>query len=488
MRTDDEVDGGRPARAGAAPGLRSWWLLPLFLLHALPFASRPALIGGDEVHYALLAHSIGVGGDFDPRDDYAAVARGSKAAGVKRAGQVLDPHVRPVGDREIPAHPVGLPMLLAPLVRLQQAASPGSAPDLLLLGTTLALTFGALVAGWRALAAHLGSESVAAAWVFGGYFSTPLWFYSRTLFTEPYTWAFAVLALAAIGAGRVALASLCLGLTLLTKETALLLVLPVLLGAFLRTGARRTVPLLAGPALAAGWYAARNLALGLPLLTTSQPFQLGDLVAGAAGLLVDARHGLLSFAPLLAIGALAGLAGTRGPREVGVPAWLAGAVFAGYFLLDAAWIDWRGGSCYGPRLLVPALPALILLAAGSRPSGAVLRYALGAAFCAGFTVSWCAALAPWRAFWGATPLELVRARPFGAAAGALAAVGLVIAAQRRLRAAAAAEGRARLPVRAQGAGGRPAAGRGAAPPDPSSRGSLLSAGQAGDHRPRVRPA
>ena len=130
---------------GGAPRLGAGWLVLLFLLHALPFATRPALVGGDEVHYALLAHSLATDGDADPRDDYGEVAAGSNAAGRKRAGQVLDRHLRTVDGVEIPTHPVGVPLLLAPLVRAQQWLAPGSAPDAPLVAVTLSLTFAALV-------------------------------------------------------------------------------------------------------------------------------------------------------------------------------------------------------------------------------------------------------------------------------------------------------------------------------------------------------
>ena len=413
--------------AGASPPRRlgAGWLVPLFLLHLLPFATRPALVGGDEVHYALLAHSIAVDGDVELGDDYEAVANGSAAAGRKRAGQVLDRHLRPVAGGEVPTHPVGVPLLLAPLVAVQHALAPEAPPDLLLVGATLALTFTALLAGWRTLARRLGDERRALAWVFGGYFASPLWFYSRTFFTEPYTWSLGVLSVAALAAGRVGAASLLLGLTLVTKETAVLLVAPVVVAAFVALGARRAAWLAVGPLVAAGIYPATNLALGVPPFTPSQPFQLGDPLRGALGLLVDPAHGLLGFAALLVAGAALGVVfrgGRDGEGRRAAPALAALAVFSGYFVLHAAWIDWRGGACYGPRLLVPALPALLLLAARRRALAGGARLALGAAFVAGFTVSWCAALAPWRAFWGATPLALVQAQPIAAAAGAAIAI------------------------------------------------------------------
>ena len=73
---------------------RTALLAALFLVHALPFLSRPALIGGDEPHYALMAHSLAVDGDLDLEEDYRRVEAGSPAAGRKIAGWRLDRHVR----------------------------------------------------------------------------------------------------------------------------------------------------------------------------------------------------------------------------------------------------------------------------------------------------------------------------------------------------------------------------------------------------------
>lgn len=408
-------------RAGA-----KWWLAPLFLLHALPFLTRPALVGGDEVHYALLAHSLASDGDLELGDDYEEVTAGSVAAGRKRAGQTLDRHLREVAGTTIPTHPFGVPLLLAPLRFLQLKLAPGAAPDVVLAGATLLLTFAALIAGYEALARLLGDRRRAGFWTFATYFSSPLWFYGRTLFTEPFTWSLAVLALAAAQRRRLLLASGLLGLALLTKESALFLVAPILTGAWLLRDPRTAARLALGPALAVALGVAFNGVRGLPLLTTPQPFRFGDPVAGLLGLLLDGRHGLLAFAPLLLLGGAAGLAAavrrTDAPRERTV-ALLAGSAFLGYVVLHALWVDWTGGSCYGPRLLVPALPALAL--AGAAGSRARRVHALTLAlFLCGFVVAFAAALDPWRAFWGATPVELLAARPWtgvlGLGAGLLA--------------------------------------------------------------------
>ncbi len=44
-------------------------LVVLFLLHIFPFVGRPALIGGDEPHYALMAHSMAMDRDLELEDD-----------------------------------------------------------------------------------------------------------------------------------------------------------------------------------------------------------------------------------------------------------------------------------------------------------------------------------------------------------------------------------------------------------------------------------
>ena len=65
---------------------RLLWLAAIVLLHILPFVARSTLIGGDEPHYALMAHSIAVDRDVGLVDDYRRVAQGSNAAGEKFAG------------------------------------------------------------------------------------------------------------------------------------------------------------------------------------------------------------------------------------------------------------------------------------------------------------------------------------------------------------------------------------------------------------------
>ena len=99
------------------------------------------LIGGDEPHYALAAYSIAIDRDLDLINNYQEVLEGSNAAGRRYAGVDLDHHIRDRGGAPAFEHPIGLPAMLAPLVWLQQRIAPGSPPDLLLIGTSLMLTF-----------------------------------------------------------------------------------------------------------------------------------------------------------------------------------------------------------------------------------------------------------------------------------------------------------------------------------------------------------
>lgn len=419
----------RPKKAVASRlGLPTGLTVGLLLLHILPFAVRPALIGGDEPHYALMAHSVAIDGDFDLRDDYQEVAHGSAAASKKRAGQELDHHFLRVGDREVFGHPLGLPVLVAPLVWLQQTLAPGSAPDLLLGLFALALAFTALIAGWRLAWRWTDDSRIAALAVFGAYFSSPLWFYSRTFFTEPFTWSFAVLAVAAVASGHIALAAVFLALTLAMKETALLLVGVIVVGVAWRRGVATAGRLLLGPAVFAVVFMIKNvLLLGEPL-ATFHPYRVGSFWEGARGLLVDPERGLLWFAPLLFVGSFA--AWWKMPRAHRVPSLLAAFAFASYFVVSAAWIDWRGGSGYGPRLLVPGLVALavpvtsLLASLHSTRNHAALLLP-GGLFVAGFTVQWCAAVDPVPAFWSISVGDLLSGPLWRTATGVL--LGAVLA-------------------------------------------------------------
>jgi hypothetical protein len=401
------------------------WLAVLSCLHLLPFVMLPALIGGDEPHYALMAHSLASDLDVDLRNDYREVEAGSKAAGRTRAGQRLLPHVRDIDGRQMFAHPLGLPLIAAPLIALQALIAPDASPDLLLGSLTLLVTFAGLLAG-SALAWRITKNSRDAALVVcSSYLSSPLWFYSRTFLTEPYTWSWVLLAIWSLTSGRWALASLFLALALAMKETAILLVMPILVGCATLLGMRKAIAVAIGPALFAMLFALKNILLVGTPFSTFQPFQLGNPYRGAVGLLLDPSHGLFWFAPLMIVGAGGWLLRPENDVErwLGVTSLMA---FVSYFAVTAAWPDW-GGAGYGPRLLLPALPSLVI------PLTRILRRvrsrgtisALAILYMAGFVVNWCAVLDPLTAFWGVAPLKLVGKEPLVAALGAAVGASLL---------------------------------------------------------------
>jgi len=437
---------GSEGDRSVAPALPRALLAAVIVLHLLPLAARPALIGGDEPHYALAAHSLATDLDLELADDYAAVEAGAAAAGRKRAGESLDRHLTTVAGRQLFSHPIGLPLLAAPLVALQQALVPGAAPDLVLLLLTSGLTLVALVAAWR-LAAELWGGRTAILVVLGGYFSSPLWYYSRTFFTEPYTWAFAALAVVALARDRTWAAALFLALALAMKETALLLVLPILLVTWRLRGLRTALVASLGPLAFALFFVAKNLLLTGRPLVTFQPYRVGNALDGAAGLWIDPARGLLWFAPWLSLGLAIGLwvcvgwmaeasvpTRQRTPKQQAAAVWtpadwaMAGGLlaFAGYFLVTAPWIDWRGGTGYACRLLLPALPALavpLALLSHSAPRQATASL-FGVLATAGFAVNLAAAVNPVPAMWDATVLELLPGQPWAAGAGVVAGVAV----------------------------------------------------------------
>lgn len=79
--------------------------------------------------------------------------------------------------------------------------------------------------------------------------------------------------------------------------------------------------------------------------------------ASMVEILVGSR-GLLLFTPVVAIGLVGLVQRWRSERDDGAAVAL--AVWAGFFLLQAAWINPWGGEMPGPRYLIPALPFLAI--------------------------------------------------------------------------------------------------------------------------------
>jgi hypothetical protein len=90
----------------------------------------------------------------------------------------------------------------------------------------------------------------------------------------------------------------------------------------------------------------------------------GSLSSGAAGLLFSPYASLFLYCPI-ALLSIAGLIALW--RHDRAAATLFVALFVSFFLLYASLGNWMAGRSYGPRFLVPLLPALVLPLAWWRP-------------------------------------------------------------------------------------------------------------------------
>jgi hypothetical protein len=392
MTAQDLRRGGASLRGGPAFVL---------LLVAAAFLVRPTLIGGDEPHFAAMASSIAFDRDLDLQNQYDDVAAAqSFAAGKRFAGQALDRHLveKPTGLQF--SHPAGLPAFAAPFLWIAQRLLGLPWPDPLLGLLSLLSCCAGLVCGGDLLGRLLGDPRQGrwvAALVF---FSSPLWFYSRTFFTEPFVWSGLVVGTWLIAGRRAIAGGVLFGLVVLVREPSLVVIAPVLAGTLMLAGRGPAVRAAIGPAVALGVAAARNLLLnGGGLLDFPQPFRYGDVAGGTLGLLFDSAHGLVPFWPLSLLAPIGFTFG--GNRTERVVLACAGTAFAAYFLLAASWVDWRGGSCFGPRLVVPgiALLAPAIALAWRRLGASPVRLALLALAALGTGIEVAAIADPFHAFW-----------------------------------------------------------------------------------------
>ena len=215
-------------------------------------------------------------------------------------------------------------------------------------------------------------------------FATPLWPYSGFGFNQPlaalFLWGAVLSAVhgrRGSGPGAVA-AGVLLGLAALTRHEMFLAVPFVL--AFVAMGrAARLSPavwrILAGLApMAVAWGAYNWIRFGSPLesgyLRDRVPGLGTTFAGGAAGLLFSSYSSLFLYCPI-AILSVFGLAALW--RRDRAAALLFVSLFAAFFVLYASLANWMAGRSYGPRYLVPLLPALVLPLAWWRPAGRATR-------------------------------------------------------------------------------------------------------------------
>ena len=214
---------------------------------------------------------------------------------------------------------------------------------------------------------------IGAALLFG--LATPAWVYAKQFWSEPYAlftlfaaFYFLTRLRAENNARDACLAGIALGLAAATRVTnAALVPLFVWYGfahAWRDGRARRGLAwflfaLMLG-ALSIAWYDWARY--GNPFATGYRADETFDnpLLLGLYGLLFSPGKGLFVYVPFLAALAFsAPLFFRRARRE----ATLCILLFAFYVLLFSVWYYWWGGTNWGPRFLVPAIPFLVLMSA-----------------------------------------------------------------------------------------------------------------------------
>lgn len=202
---------------------------------------------------------------------------------------------------------------------------------------------------------------------------TMAWPYSKYFFSEPLT-GLALLAAAYLllrfresqATGDLVLAGTSLGLAIATRlataAVAPLFLLPLL--AYSLPRSRRLIPLLAAfliPlilwGLLIGGY--NYLRFGNPLVTGYLPQESfrTPFLTGLAGLLISPGRGLFLYCPILLAVLPAFPLFWRRHRIEGA---FSLSMVTIYILLYSKWFMWHGGFAWGPRLLVPIIPLLVI--------------------------------------------------------------------------------------------------------------------------------
>ena len=215
-----------------------------------------------------------------------------------------------------------------------------------------------------------------------GVFATPMWPHSGFGFNQPLAGMFLWLAVLGAIAGvsgplnvrALAGAGLAAGGALLTRHEMVLAAGVIAVWLFSVTPRRWTAAsaYVAGftPA-AVAWGALNWWRFGNPLetgyLRDPAPGFGSSILAGTAGLLFSPYSSLFLYCPLALLSLPALPALWRRNRSATV---LIVSVFAFCFLFYASLANWMGARSYGPRYLVPLLPALVLPLAFWKPSPA----------------------------------------------------------------------------------------------------------------------
>lgn len=225
-----------------------------------------------------------------------------------------------------------------------------------------------LIAGSAVVIYRLLRRDHPVRWAVGGALTfgvaTYAWDYASSGFSEPLVTFLLALGLLWIEGQRSVLAGACLGGALLTRQTAVFAVVPMLAWALWRSrrveawNRRRQAVHLVAPVIVSQLlflsfnYARFGSILELGYQRGSWDAHLGESIYG---LLLSPGKGLFVYSPILLL-AVAGWFGMKSvERKVLLP-----AVCLPFFLPHALYTNWSGGGGWGPRFLLPTLPFLML--------------------------------------------------------------------------------------------------------------------------------
>jgi hypothetical protein len=199
---------------------------------------------------------------------------------------------------------------------------------------------------------------------------TIAWYYAKSAFSEPLVTILLLAAIYAIYKGNYLVASIALACMVVTRQTAILLVLPVLLLALIHMHKKRPdsilmpivcllLPLIVGQVSVWGYNTYRF----------GNPFEYGyrgvgwdtPFLLGLYSLLLSPGDGLIIFSPVLILGITGWFIFIRGTASEKEWALLTLGLSLVYLIPHALYRDWAGGGGWGPRLLLPILPCIILL-------------------------------------------------------------------------------------------------------------------------------
>jgi len=337
---------------------------------------------GDAVHYMVAAHSVAFDRDFDLANDYSDPSR------IIR--DPAGPHARPGVDGVVrPVHDVGLPIVAAPVVALAYATAgtvnrwpetlvrraklnPFIVLRQLLSLAMIAATIALALLFFDASAALTGQRTWAFVWTLAWALSPPILTHGYVFLTEIPSAIIALFVFVrrdGLRGGHATTHGVLLGLLtgllflIHVRNIGLVLALAALIVWRVRQTPVRAIGYAAGLAVMAAVKVAINLRFwGAPLTNPHEHLGawpgiaalLSQSATSLAGLLLDARHGLLLAAPIFLLAPAAWILLKRQSRTTAYELLVVMAAYLVFVINPVTNIHgWRGGWSPAARFLVP---------------------------------------------------------------------------------------------------------------------------------------